>query len=59
MPTWDLQYNVNCELWEFRDHMYELQGLLIDIRLAFLFAENITDILHPPFDSLRTIGKYC
>lgn len=58
MPACDPQYNVNCELWEFRDHMYELQGFFIDIRLALLFAENITDILHPPFDPFRTIGKY-
>jgi hypothetical protein len=55
MPTCDPHYNVNCELWEFRDHMYELKGFFIDIRLALLFEENITDILHPPFDPLRTI----
>jgi len=57
MPTCDPQYNVNCELWEFRDYMYELTGFLIDIRLALLFEENLADILNPPFDSFITIGK--
>jgi hypothetical protein len=54
----DPQYNVNCELWEFRDHMYDLLGFLIDIRLALVFGLNITDILHPPFDPYKTIGKH-
>ena len=56
----DPHYNVNCELWEFRDHMYELREFLIDIRLALVFAEriyDITDFLYPPFDPFKTIGK--
>jgi hypothetical protein len=60
MPACDPQYNVNCELWEFRDHMYELLGFFMDIRLGLVFAENIADIkdiLQPPFDPYKTIGK--
>jgi hypothetical protein len=43
-----------------------MKGLTLvdDIKLAFILGENLTDVFHlihliyPPFDPLRTVGKY-
>jgi hypothetical protein len=56
--AFDRQYNVN---WEFRDCdviVYEILDFLSDIRLALLLGLDLTNILSPPFDPFKTIGKY-
>lgn len=58
MP-FDQTYNVNPELCECLTTVYEILGDLGDIKLALKKGKEITDILHPKFDPLRTIGKYC
>lgn len=58
MP-FDQTYNVNWELCECLELVYEILEDLKDIRLALSKGKEITDILHPKFDPLQTIGKYC
>ena len=58
MPTCDPLYNVNCELWEFRDHTYDILEFLMDIRLALFFELNIQDILQPQFDPFQPFEKF-
>ena len=58
----DPHYNVNCELWEFSDHMYKLQEFLINIRLALVFVESIydiTDFLHPHSTPSKLLENNC
>jgi len=57
MP-FDQQYNVNWELCECLELVYEILDFLDDIRLALELGEDLTNILHPPFDPFKTIGKY-
>jgi len=57
MP-FDQTYNVNGELCECLELVYEILDLLDDIRLALELEENITTLLqtlYPPFDPLKTI----
>jgi hypothetical protein len=58
MP-FDRQYNVNWELCECLELVYEIMDNLEDIKIALEKGKRITDILFPPFDPFKTIGKYC
>jgi hypothetical protein len=57
MP-FDQLYNVNNELCECLELVYEILDFLDDIRLALELQEDIIALLNPPFDPFRTIGKY-
>jgi hypothetical protein len=57
MP-FDQDYNVNWELCECLELVYEILDFLDDIRLALELREDIASLLNPPFDPFRTIGKY-
>jgi hypothetical protein len=52
------QYNVNWELAECLELVYEILDFLDDIKLALELEEDITALLNPPFDPFKTIGKY-
>jgi hypothetical protein len=51
-------YNVNWELCECLELVYEILDFLDDIRLALELEEEIMTLLHPPFDPFKTFGKY-
>jgi len=51
-------YNVNWELCECLELVYEVLDLLQDIKLALELDEDITTLLNPPFDPLRTIRPF-
>jgi hypothetical protein len=57
--TFNQTYNVNWELCECLDILYEILDFLDDIRLALELEEDIDKLLNPPFDPFKTIGKYC
>jgi hypothetical protein len=57
MP-FDQQYNVNWELVECLELVYEILDDLEDIRIALIEGKDPSHILFPPFDPFRTIGKY-
>jgi hypothetical protein len=50
--------NVDRELFEFLEILYEILIDLRDIRKELKKGTSITQILHPPFDPFKTIGKY-
>jgi hypothetical protein len=50
--------NVDRELFECLEVLYEILIVLEDIRKDLRNGKTITQILHPPFDPLKTIGKY-
>ena len=54
----DQLYNVDRELCECLKHVYEILDDLEDIITALEDGRSITNILFPPFDPLKTIGKY-
>ena len=56
--TIDPKYNVEHELAAALGLMYEVFIELWDIRLDLEEGKSITDILNPPFDPLKTVGKY-
>ena len=56
--TFNQTYNVNWELCECLELMYEILDSLEDIKLALKKRKEITEILHPRFDPFKTIGKY-
>ena len=51
----DQIYNVNWELCQCLELVYEVLDSLDDIRIALERRVEITHILNPPFDPLRTI----
>jgi hypothetical protein len=51
----DRLYNVNPEFWTCDSFVYDILDFLSDIRLALLLGEDLTNILFPPFDPLKTI----
>jgi hypothetical protein len=57
MP-FDPEFNVEHELFVFLEDLYEILIELDDIKTALKKGTSITDILHPPFDPFKTIGKY-
>jgi hypothetical protein len=58
MPS-DPQYNVDEELYNFLEITYGILEALEDIRLVLEIQQEITLIDSPPFDPLKTFGKYC
>jgi hypothetical protein len=52
------EYNVNWELCECLELVYEILEELEDIIIGLEKGKSITHILHPPFDPFKTIGKY-
>jgi hypothetical protein len=62
MPSFDSfhhQFNVNWEIIECLEIVYEILDDLEDIRIALDEGKDLSNILFPPFDPFRTIGKYC
>ena len=53
------QYNVDWELCEWMDLANEISIELKRIKVAIEQGKTTTDILCPPFDPLKTVGKYC
>jgi hypothetical protein len=54
------QQNVlHWDIFDCLETIYDILGDLEDIRLALCKGKNPSDILSPPFDPLKTIGKYC
>ena len=56
--TIDPKYNVERKLAVALDLVYEVFIELWDIRVDLEEGRSITDILNPPFDQLKTVGKY-
>jgi hypothetical protein len=62
MPSFDSfhpQFNVNWEIIEMLEIVYEVIDDLEDIRIALSEGKDPSCILFPPFDPFKTIGKYC
>jgi len=59
MPSCDSQFNVNWELIDCLEIVWEILNDLEDIRIALVEGKDLSHILFPPFDPFRTIGKYC
>lgn len=57
MPSCDPQYNVNWELIDCLEIVYEILDDLEDIRIALVRGKDLSLILFPPFDPFRTIGR--
>ena len=53
------QYDMDKELLDCLEIMYDLIFFLNDIKLALELVEDLVPIIHPPFDPFKTIGKYC
>ena len=51
-------YNVDRELYFCLELIYEILIDLEDIKDDLEKGKSITNILHPPFDPLKTVGKY-
>ena len=52
------QYNVDEEILDCLEIIYNLTDFLDNIRLALETEKDLTPIIHRPFDSFKTIGKY-
>lgn len=62
MPSFDSfhqQYNVNWEIIECLEIVYEILFDLEDIRIALIEGKDLAYVLSPPFYPLITTGKYC
>jgi hypothetical protein len=57
MPVYT-EYNVDRELSECLELIYEILIDLEDIRKDLKNGKSTTRILHPLFDPFKTIGKY-
>jgi len=57
MP-FDQVYNVNWEIMECLELVYEILDELEDIKIALEKEKNPSNILSPTFDPFKTIGKY-
>ena len=57
------QYDVDKELLDCLEIIYNLIFFLNDIKLTLELDEDLVPIIHPPFDPpfdpFKTIGKYC
>jgi hypothetical protein len=53
-----MAYNVDKELCECLELVYEILIELKDIKDALKQGKSTTNILFPPFDPFKTIGKY-
>ena len=58
MMTFDAKYNINKEMDDYLEVIYEILIDLDDIKDALERGISITNILSPPFDPFKTIGKY-
>ena len=56
--TFDAKYNINKEMDNYLEVIYEILIDLDDIKNALERGISITNILSPPFDPFKTIGKY-
>ena len=56
--TFDAKYNINKEMDDSLEVIYEILIDLEDIKDALERGISITNILSPPFDPFKTIGKY-
>ena len=56
--TCDPKYNINKEMDNYLEVIYEILIDLDDIKDALERGISITNILSPPFDPFKTIGKY-
>ena len=54
----DRKYNLEEETVNALEIVYEILIELWDIRLDLENGRSITEILYPPFDPFKTIGKY-
>ena len=54
----DRRYNLEEETVNALEIVYEILIELWDIRLDLENRRSITEILYPPFDPFKTIGKY-
>ena len=52
------EYNVNWELCMGLEFLYGILEWFEDIRICLEMGESITNLLDPPFDPFKTIGKY-
>ena len=51
------QYNVDKELLDCLEIIYDLIDFLDNIRLALETEKDLTPIIHRPFDPFKTIGS--
>ena len=58
MMTFDAKYNINKETDDYLEIIYEILIDLDDIKDALERGISITNILSPPFNPFKTIGKY-
>ena len=56
--TFDAQYNINNEMDNYLEVLYEILRDLDEIKDALERGKSITNIFSPPFDPFKTIGKY-
>ena len=56
--TFDAKYNINKEMDDYLEVIYEILIDLDNIKDALERGISITNILSPPFDPFKTIGKY-
>ena len=56
--TFDPKYNINKEMDNYLEVIYEILIDLDNIKDALERGISIMNILSPPFDPFNTIGKY-
>ena len=56
--SFDQTYNVNWELCECLEIVYETLDYLEDVLLALEKGKSLKDAITQPFDPFHTIGKY-
>ena len=56
--TFYAKYNINKEMDDYLEVIYEILIDLDDIKDALERGISITNILSPPFNPFKTIGKY-
>ena len=56
--TFDAKYNINKEMDNYLEVIYEILIDLDNIKDALERGKSIMNILSPPFDPFKTIGKY-
>ena len=56
--TFNAQYNINKEMDNYLEVIYEILIDLEDIKDALEKGKSITNSLSPPFNPFKTIGKY-
>ena len=62
MPSFDIfdqKFNMNWENIECLEIVYKILDALEDIGFTLDEGKDLSYILFPPFDPLKTFGKYC